>query len=108
MAAEVKLRTLRGILRELRLLSHPKSPTRQLFGYSFLLSEYRRMRTADQSTIHLMNRNAENYLSLLKSERIKEELYQFYKGGGESKSEAAARRVGYEMPKRHDDDDVKT
>ncbi|XP_001634537.2 protein FMC1 homolog [Nematostella vectensis] len=96
------LRTLRNILRELRLASPTTGPVREVFGYKFLLDEYRKTRNADEETVKTYQRDASYYLCLLKNERVKKELHEVYKGKGERPVEEVARMVGFKLPKTYD------
>jgi len=46
--------------------------TRNIFGYSFIMSEYRLTCSVDEQAAEELNRDAQNFLCLLTSERKKE------------------------------------
>ncbi|CAH3154379.1 unnamed protein product [Porites lobata] len=98
-----RLQVLRGILRELKLLSPVKEPVISTVEGQFLISEYRQFSKAGETVANILYYDSLYYLCLLTSQREAMDLFLRYKGRGERSVEETAGLVGFKLPKQYQD-----
>ncbi|KAM9204038.1 FMC1 protein, partial [Asarcornis scutulata] len=98
------LRTLRGLLRELRLASGPPGrPYRDTAAYRHLLAAFRAHRVTSEKLCRAQQElhfQAATYLCLLRSVRHLAALHHEYHGRGERSPEEVAGLVGFRLPQQ--------
>lgn len=98
MATPVK--TLRGLLNELRLQS-PNGTIKDSLAAKYVLAQFRKHQTTDQTLckareeMHFLGRT---YLCYLQSRRIHDKIRLEYTGKGERSVRSTADMVGFKLP----------
>jgi len=93
-------KTLRGILKELRLAS-PNGSIKDSLTSQYVISQYRKYQTTDEQLCKVkdeMHFLGKTYLCYLQSLRNYNRINKEYKGAGERTIEATANLVGFKLP----------
>lgn len=94
------VKTLRGLLRELRLAS-PNGSIKDSLTSQYVITQFRKYQTTDEQLckekdeMHFL---AQTYLSYLESMRNYKAINAEYKGAGERTVEDTAKLVGFKLP----------
>ena len=94
------VKTLRGILKELRLAS-PNGSIKDSLASQYVISQYRKHQTTDEQLCKVkeeMHFLGKTYLCYLQSMRNYIRINAEYKGDGERTVAATARMVGFKLP----------
>jgi hypothetical protein len=94
------IKTLRGILHEIRLAS-PNARLKDSLTTQFVLSQFRKYQTTDEQLCKVkdeMNFLGQTYLCYLQSSREYKRIKTDYKGAGERSVESTANLVGFKLP----------
>lgn len=94
------IKTLRGLLNELRLAS-PNGSIKDSLTSQYVIAQYRKYQTTDEQLCKVkdeMNFLGQTYLCYLQSMRNYKKINAEYKGAGERTVEATAQMVGFKLP----------
>jgi hypothetical protein len=94
------VKTLRGLLNELRLAS-PNGTVKDSLATQYILDQYRKLQTTDEQLCKVkdeMHYLGQTYLCYLQSLRKYKAINADYKGAGERSVEDTARMVGFKLP----------
>lgn len=93
-------KTLRGILKELRLAS-PNGSIKDSLTSQYVISEFRKYQTTDEQLCKVkdeVHSLGKTYLCYLQSLRKYNRINAEYKGAGERTVETTANMVGFKLP----------
>lgn len=94
------VKTLRGLLNELRLAS-PNGSIKDSLASQYILSQFRKYQTTEEQLCKQKDEMlflGQTYQCYLQSSRIYKKINTEYKGGGERSVRATAEMVGFKLP----------